>query len=260
MKMDRKVKSDIRRLERLKADVGDRPREEKTVRFAISAEVSHGRRILEASCISKSFDGQVLFADSSFTVARGEHVALWGPNGCGKSTLITMLTGEVQPDSGDLRISPTSSPFVLPQTFAGFTQKERAMDYLLREIGHLNGDDRALLANLGITARHLAQPLCTLSFGEQMKIKLAEPVLSRRDFIILDEPTNHLDLPMREMLEKTLSEYPGTLLLVSHDIYFLKRTCDKVFIFESGKIRRLEYSFSEYLEKQAIDKGSPVVE
>ena len=103
---------------------------------------------------------------------------------------------------------------------------------------------------MDITARHLEQPLRTLSFGEQMRIKLAELILTQRDFIILDEPTNHLDLPMREMLENMLAEYPGTLLLVSHDLYFLRKTCSKVLVFEDGRIQRIEDSFEEYMDKK----------
>jgi len=249
-KMDKKVKNDIRRLEKLVTSVEPRPAEEKSIRFSIASDSPHGRRILEASGLTKAYGDNVLFADSSFTAARGEHIALWGPNGCGKSTLIAMITGDETADSGELRVSPSSRPYVLPQTFSGFLQKQTVRSYLLEEIGHLSGSDRALLANMDITARHLEQPLRTLSFGEQMRIKLAELILTQRDFIILDEPTNHLDLPMREMLENMLAEYPGTLLLVSHDLYFLRKTCSKVLVFEDGRIQRIEDSFEEYMDKK----------
>jgi macrolide transport system ATP-binding/permease protein len=82
-------------------------------------------------------------------------------------------------------------------------------------------------------------------------VKLAAPILIGQEFLILDEPLNHLDLPMREMLEATLSEYEGTLLLVSHDVYFLEKVCDRVLLFENGRIRRLEESFAEYMERTA---------
>ena len=82
-----------------------------------------------------------------------------------------------------------------------------------------------------------------------MKIRLAEPILQKKEFLILDEPTHYLDLPTREALEKTLQEYKGTLLLISHDIYFLQQVCDKVLIHENGRFRRLEKTFREYIEE-----------
>ena len=251
-KMDKKIKNDVRRLERLITTGEKRPVEEKSVRFTITADPAHGRRILTAAGLTKSFGDTVLFSDSDFSIARGEKIALWGPNGCGKSTLAAMIEGIRKADSGDLWVSPSSPPFVLPQTFVQLPSKQTALKYLMETLGNVTGADRALLANMGITTHHLMQRIETLSFGEQMKLVLAVPILSGRDFLILDEPTNHLDLHMREMLEDTLSEYPGTLLLISHDLYLLKRVCDKVLIFEEGRIRRLEYSFEEYMEKQGL--------
>jgi ATPase subunit of ABC transporter with duplicated ATPase domains len=98
------------------------------------------------------------------------------------------------------------------------------------------------------TLRNLQQDTGSFSLGEQMKIKLAVPILARQDFLILDEPTNYLDLHARECLEEALSNYPGTLLLVSHDQYLLRQVCDKVLVIADRRIRRLEQSFAEYLE------------
>ena len=248
MKMDKKVKNDVRRLERLITAGEKPPAAEKNIRFTISADVSHGKRILQASGLAKSFGDIRLFSDSDFTIARGEKTALWGPNGCGKSTLIAMIEGSLQADSGTLWVSPSSPPFILPQTFINLPAQKTALQYLSESLRNVSGADRALLSNMGISTRHLQQRIETLSFGEQMKLVLAVPILSNRDFLILDEPTNHVDLHMREMLEDTLAEYPGTLLVVSHDLYFLKKVCNKVLIFEQGRIRRLEYSFKEFME------------
>jgi len=252
MKMDKKVKSDVRRLERLVTAGQKRPSAEKSVRFTLSADVSHGKRILQAVGLTKSFGDHCLFSGSDFTIARGEKVALWGPNGCGKSTLIAMIAGCQQADSGELWVSPSSPPFILPQTALQLPGEMTALAYLILTLGNVTGADRALLSNMGISTRHLQQRIATLSYGEQMKLVLAVPILGKRDFLIFDEPTSHLDLHMREMLEDTLSQYPGTLLAVSHDLYFLKRICDKVLIFDGGRIRRLEYSFEEFIENQGF--------
>ena len=121
--------------------------------------------------------------------------------------------------------------------------------YLQEKFGTISGLMRTNLDNLGLDARLMNSKLSNLSFGEMMKVKLSEPIIEQRDFLILDEPTTHLDLPSREMLERTLKNYEGTMLVVSHDIYFLKALCDKVLVYEDGKIKRLEYSFEEYLER-----------
>ena len=251
--MDKKVKNDIRRLERKISEGEQRPQSERKVRFDISGEASHGKRVLEVSPMAVSFSSNPLFETDGFGIARGEHVALWGANGTGKSTFIRLITGDLLPDRGSLYLSKSVTPFVLHQTFAGFTEKKSVREYLLDTVGHLSGEDRALLTHMGITTRHIDQRIDTLSFGEQMRIKLSEPILSERELIILDEPTNHLDLPMRERLEETLAEYPGTLILASHDLYFLKRVCNKVLLFENGKLRRLEDSFSEYLDRAKLE-------
>ena len=248
--MDKKIKSDIKRLERGIEQIGDRPREEKSVRFAIAGEVGRGRRILEATPLRVSVGGNRLFESDGFGVLRGEHVALWGANGAGKSTLLRMITEGFPAEEGQVRLSSSVTPFILPQTFTGFTQTGSALSYLTSVVGRVDGSARAILTHMGLTTKLLEQSLCTLSFGEQMRVLLAEPILMRRDLMILDEPTNHLDLPMRERLEETLSEYPGTLLIASHDVYFLKRICDKVLLFEDGHLMRLEDSFGEFLEKR----------
>ncbi|MEI8198832.1 MAG: ABC-F family ATP-binding cassette domain-containing protein [Eubacteriales bacterium] len=251
-KLDKKVKNDVRRLERLISEGEKRPAAEKSVRFAISADVSHGKRILQAAGLSKGFGAVTLFSDSNFSIARGEKAALWGPNGCGKSTLAAMICGREKPDAGELWVSPSSPPFLLPQTVSNLPPGQTPLEYLTDVLGIISAEDRALLANIGITARHMLQRIETLSYGEQMKLVLAEPILAQRDFLILDEPTNHLDIHMRETLEATLAEYPGTLLLISHDLRLMKRVCDKVLVFDGGQILRLEYSFEEYMEKQGL--------
>ncbi len=250
-KMDQKVKSDMKRLEKKRVDSEPRPVAEKQVRFSLAAEGGHGKRVIEAEGLSKSFGGRVLFADSSFSILRGEHIAVWGPNGCGKSTLLKILLGSDTPDSGRIRMNGSLHPFVLEQTFAGFAEDRTALSWLTETVNGISGADRARLMHMGLTTELLMQPLKTLSFGEQVKVKLAAPILIGQEFLILDEPLNHLDLPMREMLEATLSEYEGTLLLVSHDVYFLEKVCDRVLLFENGRIRRLEESFAEYMERTA---------
>lgn len=248
-KMDQKVKNDIHRLERLVENSEQRPYEQRAVRFEISSSGNRGRRMLEAEDLSMSFPGHTLFSGSNFYLQRGEKCALFGRNGCGKSTLISMILQTLPPSSGSLRVSKSSIPSYLPQTFSGFPPEEITLRHLMDTVGKLDGNDRALLSNIGITKEMLERKIGTLSFGEQMKLKLIEPILQKKDFIIMDEPTNHLDVGMREQLEETLLEYDGTLLIASHDIFLLRGVCNKVLFFENGVIRRIEDTFEEFWEK-----------
>jgi macrolide transport system ATP-binding/permease protein len=125
----------------------------------------HGKRVIEAEGLSKSFGGRVLFADSSFSILRGEHIAVWGPNGCGKSTLLKILLGSDTPDSGRIRMNGSLHPFVLEQTFAGFAEDRTALSWLTETVNGISGADRARLMHMGLTTELLMQPLKTLSFG-----------------------------------------------------------------------------------------------
>ena len=202
--------------------------------------------MIEAEGISKSFGDRLLFSDSDFILMRGEHAAVFGPNGCGKTTLVRMIQGIEQPDRGRLWVSPAGPPFVLSQNVRDLPPDRTPLQYFTGLWGNLDGEQRIQLANMGLSASHLSRKISSLSYGERMKVKLAELVLSQCDFIILDEPTNHLDLHAREMLEDTLSQYEGTLLVVSHDVYFLNKLCDKVLLFDGGRIRKLETRFEDY--------------
>lgn len=249
-KKDSQVKSQVKRLERLKRDAEERPREERKVYFEVSGDGRHGKRILEAEGLTKGFGGTALFGNASFVLTRGEHVALFGPNGCGKTTFVRMMQGTEPADSGRLWLSPSSSPFVLEQNLISLPEDRTPLQYFTGLWGRLDGEQRVRLANMGLRADLLGRRIGKLSYGERMKVKLAELILSNEDFIVLDEPTNHLDLHAREMLEDSLASYEGTLLLVSHDVYFLERVCDKVLLFEDGTIRKLELSFAEYMERR----------
>lgn len=251
-KMDKRVKSSMKRLEKLKTTSETKPMAENKVRFEIQKTHSGGRYLLQADRIAKSFGEHLLFENSDFAISRGEKIAIFGPNGCGKSTLIQIIMGKEPLTSGSLWISPSAEPYLLPQNFEELSDERSTLQYLTDIAGPLTGLDRSILNNLGITAAHLTRPVAALSYGERMKLKLVMPILKQQSFIILDEPTNHLDLPAREMLENTLAEYPGTLLIVSHDLYFLRKLCNKVLLFENNKIQKLEYSFCEYMKMELV--------
>jgi macrolide transport system ATP-binding/permease protein len=251
MKLDKKAKNDIRRLESLAQDSEPKPRSETRVQFAFAGGERHGRRLLEADALSKSFGSRLLWRPSHFYVMREEKVAVFGPNGCGKTTLLHMIEGLEPADGGRIWLSPNARPFILSQRIDDFPAGQTILAWLTERLGPLDGMARAHLAQLGFSKGLLEQDVADTSQGERMKLKLVEPILRHCECLILDEPTNYLDLHAREMLEEALADYPGTLLVVSHDLYLLEKVCDKVLLFEGQQIRRLEQSFAEYAERLA---------
>jgi macrolide transport system ATP-binding/permease protein len=259
-KMDQQVKSRIKRLEKIEIEGVTSPKEEAKVQFDWNSPEKRGRRIIEAEQLTKSFGDRTLFRDSSFYIQRGEKIGLLGPNGCGKTTLLQMIIGGETMDSGKLWVSPTAKIAYLTQDVTGLDPKRSVLDLLHGT--HADrvevGKARTLLANMGIDESMLIKPIQQLSLGERTRIKLAQLLMRDQDLLILDEPTNHLDLTSREQLEETLTTYSGTLIVVSHDRYFLEKTCDKLLIFAEGKIQKIESGFEEYMEKTEQKKSTSI--
>lgn len=250
--MDKQIKSRIHRLEKIDLEGVKKPGEEAKVTFGWDQPDKRGRRIVEAQRIGKSYGRRSLFTDSSFYLQRGEKIGLLGPNGCGKTTFIQMLLGQKSVDSGQLWISPTAKVAYLTQDVTDLDQQRTVLELLQEnhEIRSDVGKARTLLANMGFEAAMLQKPIAQLSLGERTRIKLSLLMTREQDLLILDEPTNHLDLASREQLEETLSEYSGTLILVSHDRYLMDKICTKLLVFQDGGIKRIESGYEAFRERK----------
>ncbi|MFD2213195.1 ribosomal protection-like ABC-F family protein [Metabacillus endolithicus] len=256
-KLDKAIKSKMKRLNKeLDKNKIDKPLEEMSVRFQFEGNKKHGKRLIEAKNLSKSFHSRSVFKSSYFYINHGERIGLVGPNGCGKTTFLRMLLGDEPITTGDLSKSPSLKIAYLSQDVA-----DLPLFRTVHETLNLNDKNKLLkartaLANMGIKASKLNQPIHSLSLGERTKVKLTNLLLDEYDLLILDEPTNHLDLASRNQLEQTLSEFPGTILVVSHDYYFLNSVCEKLLVFEEQKIKRIEMTIEEYEVKKQQTKKS----
>ncbi len=245
-KLDRAMKSKMKRLSRELEKNIEKPSEEKTVHFQFEKSKKRGKRIIEAKYLSKVFQARTLFRNSHFYINHGEKIGIYGSNGSGKTTFLKILLGEESLTSGQLSISSTLKVASLSQDVGDMDVNQTGLEVLqLTERDQLL-KARTTLANMGIDAKKLNQPLGSLSLGERTRIKLTNMLLNEYDVLILDEPTNHLDLATRNQLEKTLSEFAGTILVVSHDFYFLQHVCEKLLVFEEQKIKRVEMTIEDY--------------
>ena len=186
-----------------------------------------GDTVLRIEGLAKSFDGKSLFTGLSASLGRGERWAVTGPNGSGKTTLLRIVCGLDRPDAGSVEIGSGVRVGYFSQEGEHMDPETSPLAFCLAA----NADEtwvRTILACLKVRADQVRQPIGSLSGGERAKVALAELLVGGANFLLLDEPTNHLDIEAREALEGTLAQYPGTILFVSHDRYFVEELAENV--------------------------------
>lgn len=237
-RMDAQVKSKQKRLEKeLEKTKIERVKPDPTVEFSIQANKKVGKRFLEVKQLKKCFEGRTLFEKVNFTIQHGEKIAIVGPNGCGKTTLLKMVMGH-ETIEGEVWISPSANIGYLTQEVFDLPLEKTPEQLFYKETFEERGKVQNLMKHLGFTASQWKEPIKHMSMGERVKCKLMAYILDEKDVLILDEPTNHLDLPSREQLENTLAQYNGTLLIVSHDRYFLEKTANSKLVFSNNSIQK----------------------
>lgn len=237
-RMDAQVKSKQKRLEKELEKAKAEPVEsDYTVRFSIKANNKSGKRFLEVKNLTKSFNGRTLFKSVNFTIQHGEKVSVIGPNGSGKTTLLKIILGH-ETFSGDVWISPSSKIGYLTQEVFDLPLDQTPAQLFHKETFEARGRVQTLMKHLGFMTSHWTEPIRNMSMGERVKCKLMEYILKEKDVLILDEPTNHLDLASREQLEDTLAQYTGTLIVVSHDRYFLEKTTSSKLVISDNRIQK----------------------
>ena len=213
-------------------------------------EVS-GNDVLIAKDLGKSFDEKRLFSHGTFSIQRGEHVAVIGDNGTGKTTLLKILNGLIQADEGEFRLGSKVKIAYYDQEHAVLHMEKTLFDEIQDTYPDMNNTRvRNVLAAFLFTGDDVYKKVGDLSGGERGRVSLAKLMLSDANFLILDEPTNHLDIQGKEVLEEAIRNYEGTVLYVSHDRYFINRTATRIMELFSNRFDNYIGNYDYYLEKK----------
>ena len=240
----------LEKIERL-----ERPQEEGTVRFRFETRRRTGDDVLIAEGLRKGYGNRVLFQDLKMHVRAGDRIALIGDNGTGKSTLLKCLTGEEKPDGGSIRWGTGVDLGYYDQHQAGLHENKTVLDEVWDRFPRMEQYEvRGALGLFLFTGDDVFAPVSTLSGGEKGRVALTELMLRRDNVLLLDEPTNHLDMDSREVLENALSDFPGTIIAVSHDRYFINRFAEKVWALDGQEIREYLGNYDSYFQKVSRDQ------
>ncbi len=224
-KMAQSRRKKLERMELMDRPLGD----EKSATFGFSIEKQSGNDVLKVSDLAIGYDGEILSEDLTFSLNRGESIALVGPNGVGKSTLLKTLIKNLDPISGSFQFGTNVSISYYDQEQARLTSNKTVLNELWDEYPMKNEKEiRTVLGNFLFSGEDVLKTVSSLSGGEKARLALSKIMMEHSNVLILDEPTNHLDLDSKEVLESALIDYPGTLLFVSHDRYFINRIATKV--------------------------------
>ena len=235
----------LEKIERL-----ERPQEEGSVHFRFETRRRTGDDVLQTDRLQKGFGDRVLFRDLNIHVKAGDRIALIGDNGTGKSTLLKCLTGEERPDAGVIRWGTGVDIGYYDQHQAGLHENKTVLDEVWDRFPRMEQYEvRGALGMFLFTGDDVFAPVSTLSGGEKGRVALTELMLRKDNVLLLDEPTNHLDMDSREVLETALADFPGTIIAVSHDRYFINRFADKVCVLEDGGLKEYLGNYDSYFEK-----------
>lgn len=235
-----------------KMDVLEKPQEyQDEMRLILEPAVQSGNDVLTVEDLSKSWPGLPLFSNLSFSLKRGERVAVIGANGTGKTTILKILNGLTPPDGGTIQLGSNVHIGYYDQEHNVLDMEKTVFDEISDAFPQLTGTRiRNVLAAFLFTGDEVFQQIKTLSGGERGRVSLAKLMLSNANFLILDEPTNHLDITSKEILEQALNQYTGTVLYVSHDRYFINQTATRILELVNESLVNYIGNYDYYLEKK----------
>ncbi|MEB3278779.1 MAG: ABC-F family ATP-binding cassette domain-containing protein [Lyngbya sp.] len=229
----------------------------KTLKFQFPPAPRSGREVVEIKDLVHMYDDKILFLGADLSIERGDRVAFLGPNGCGKSTLLRLIMGLEQPSEGKVSLGQHN---VIPGYFEqnqaeALDLTKTVLDTIHDEVPDWKNEEvRTLLGRFLFSGETVAKKVGALSGGEKARLALAKMLLQPVNLLILDEPTNHLDIPAKEMLEEALQNYDGTVIIVSHDRYFISKAANKIVEIREGEFRTYLGDYHYYLDKIEEEK------
>ncbi|MBU5353672.1 ABC-F type ribosomal protection protein [Paenibacillus barcinonensis] len=238
----------LEKMDRLDKPLGDL----KKAHFSFQTAVMSGKEVLRVDQLSVAYDeGSPLFRNVSFDLRRGETVALIGPNGIGKSTMLKCLTGSLRPAQGDIQWGTKVQIGYYDQEQTGLNPSNTVLEELWSAYpGMEEARIRTVLGNFLFSGDDVLKKISSLSGGEKARVSLSKLMLKEANVLILDEPTNHLDLFAKEVLEAALMDYEGTLLFISHDRYFLNKMAERIVELHAGGTEHYLGNYDDYVEKK----------
>lgn len=239
------------RMEKLKRPAVDR----KEAEFGLQPLERSGKQVVVMDGVRKQYEKRTVLGGVSGELLYGEKVMLIGDNGSGKSTLLKLILGEVPPDSGFVRLGSRVEAGYLAQQQAPLHPGQSVLDYFRTEAGMEEGEARGRLAAYLFYGAEVFKSVGQLSGGEWTRLRLALLVHRKPNLLILDEPTNHMDIASREALEEALEDYPGTILIVTHDRYLINRLAQKIWELDQGTLGVYLGGFDEYKEESVRRKA-----
>lgn len=241
------------KLERL-----DRPDKERRVHVSFDIKRPSGQEVFQINELAIGYPGLILSRGLNFEIRRGERVALIGPNGIGKSTLLKTIAGLIPPLGGRIREGSHVQIGYYEQEKQGLNEEKQVLHELWDRYPQMpEVDIRTVLGRFLFRGEDVHKNVADLSGGEKSRLALAALMLQKTNFLLLDEPTNHLDLPSKEVLEEALTDYPGTILFVSHDRYFINKIAFRLLDLSSNGLTGYMGNYDDYLNKKAEQQLAP---
>lgn len=230
-----------------------------TMRMHFEPRCESGNDVLICKNLAKSFDNKQLFKNVDIHIIKGERVFIIGGNGCGKTTLFRILTGKTPMNSGEYDYGANVEIGYFDQMQQNLDLSKTALDEVWDTFPNMTQTEvRSALASFLFKGDEVFKPLSKMSGGERARVSLLKLMLKGSNFLLLDEPTNHLDASSREELEKTLLDYSGTMLIVSHDRYFINKIADRILLLTNNGVKEYLGNYDYYLERTTAEKSGAV--
>lgn len=231
-----------------------------TMRMHFEPRCESGNDVLICKNLAKSFDNKQLFKNVDIHIRKGERVFIIGGNGCGKTTLFRILMGKTPMNSGEYDYGANVEIGYFDQMQQNLDLSKTALDEVWDTFPNMTQTEvRSALASFLFKGDEVFKPLSKMSGGERARVSLLKLMLKGSNFLLLDEPTNHLDASSREELEKTLLDYSGTMLIVSHDRYFINKIADRILLLTNNGVKEYLGNYDYYLERTTAEKQGVVL-